>query len=128
MALRADQGYYDIWVCGPNGFVCEFRGLVNEETASTPEVELVYEAARNSIRVVLSNEGRGADLLMLRANAYRKDGPWTLRVIQGRHIVRKWVVNASHGWYDFTVTAEGFERRFAGRMETGDHSISDPAV
>ena len=31
-------------------------------------------------------------------------------------------------WHDFTVQAAGFERRFAGRVETGEDSISDPAM
>jgi hypothetical protein len=31
-------------------------------------------------------------------------------------------------WYDFTVAGElNFERRFAGRLESGKHGISDPA-
>jgi phospholipase C len=34
----------------------------------------------------------------------------------------------SSNWYDFTVQSTGFERRFAGRMETGEHSRSDPAM
>ena len=34
----------------------------------------------------------------------------------------------SGAWYDITVSAEGFERRLAGRIETGRHSISDPAM
>jgi phospholipase C len=35
----------------------------------------------------------------------------------------------SANWYDFTVRVvelEGDSRRFAGRMETGKHSLSDP--
>ena len=35
---------------------------------------------------------------------------------------------ASGGWYDVTVSAEGFLRRYAGRLENGHASISDPAV
>lgn len=33
------------------------------------------------------------------------------------------------GWYDFTVTIENepsYSRRFAGRIETNEDSISDP--
>jgi phospholipase C len=33
------------------------------------------------------------------------------------------------GWYDFTVTVEGsktFERRYAGRVDTGESGFSDP--
>jgi len=35
----------------------------------------------------------------------------------------------SSGWYDFTVKVSGadnFEKRFAGRVETGKESITDP--
>jgi phospholipase C len=35
------------------------------------------------------------------------------------------------GWHDFRVTVEGFpkfEQRFAGRIENGKESISDPAM
>src|SRR5262249_38554304 len=38
---------------------------------------------------------------------------------------------ASHGWYDFHVQIKekpGFERRYAGRVETGQHGFSDPAL
>ena len=39
-----------------------------------------------------------------------------------------WNIEASFGWYDFTVEASDFERRFAGRMETGHDGFSDPAL
>jgi phospholipase C len=35
------------------------------------------------------------------------------------------------GWYDLSILIEGFdgyERRYAGRIETGKDSISDPAM
>ena len=38
---------------------------------------------------------------------------------------------AAHRWYDFTVRVDGFEgyeRRFAGRVETGEDGVSDPAM
>ncbi len=88
----------------------------------------MYEAARKSIRIVLRNEGYNEAALVLRANAYRTDGPWTLPVAPGQRVTRDLDLNASHGWYDFSATGNRFERRFAGRMETGNHSISDPAV
>jgi phospholipase C len=37
----------------------------------------------------------------------------------------------SQGWYDFSVRVrgyEGFEKRYAGRIETGRDSISDPQM
>ncbi|WZB77258.1 phospholipase domain-containing protein [Achromobacter insuavis] len=38
---------------------------------------------------------------------------------------------ASGQWYDFAVTCSSdpaFYRRFAGRVETGAHTVSDPAM
>jgi phospholipase C len=32
------------------------------------------------------------------------------------------------GWYDYAVQAGEWMRRFAGRLETGRHGISDPAM
>lgn len=126
--LREDEGRYDLWVYGPNGFVREFRGGSGGARADMPEVELVYDTANQAVRLVATNEGRAEATLLVRANAYRSDGPWTLQVPLGRRAVREWTVIASHQWYDFTVTGERFERRFAGRMETGESTFSDPAV
>jgi phospholipase C len=126
--LRDDKGHYDLWVYGPNGFVREFRGDLLDTRVAMPEVELAYDATNQAVRLVATNEGHGEATLRVRANAYRTDGPWTLRVSRGRRAIREWTVSASHQWYDFTVTGERFERRFAGRMETGEPTFSDPAV
>ena len=42
-----------------------------------------------------------------------------------------WNLAATHGWYDLLVTSEAepaYARRFAGRLETGKDSITDPAM
>jgi phospholipase C len=126
--LRKDKGRYDLWVYGPNGFVREFRGDLIGTGVAMPEVELAYDAANQAVRLVATNEGHGEATLLIGANAYRSDGPWTLQVPRGKRTIREWSVIASHQWYDFTVTGERFERRFAGRMETGKSTFSDPAV
>jgi phospholipase C len=65
---------------------------------------------------------------MVQSNAYRTDGPWTLDVAAGATGVLNWDLSQSGHWYDFTVTAANFERRFSGRVETGKPSVSDPAM
>jgi phospholipase C len=39
-------------------------------------------------------------------------------------------LNRSHGWYDFTVKADGSSEQahYAGRVETGRPSVSDPLM
>jgi phospholipase C len=34
----------------------------------------------------------------------------------------------SHGWYDVSISVENAEVRYAGRVETGATSITDPAM
>ncbi|MDR6292391.1 MULTISPECIES: phospholipase domain-containing protein [Inquilinus] len=52
----------------------------------------------------------------------------TLTVAPGATASRRWSRADSAGWYDFTIAADGFERRFAGRLETGRPGVSDPAM
>jgi phospholipase C len=42
-----------------------------------------------------------------------------------------WSLRRMYGWYDLVITVEGdpgFEYQFAGHVETGEDSISDPAM
>ena len=46
-------------------------------------------------------------------------------------VQRRWSLDETGNWYDLTVMSDahpGYLRRFAGRMETGEHSVSDPAI
>lgn len=122
------DGRYDLWVYGPNGFVREFRGVWSKDARANPEIELKYDVANRTIELTATNAGHDGAKLEVRANAYRHEGPWHLRVPPGQRVRHQWSVLACHNWYDFTVAAEGFERRFAGRIENGEASFSDPAV
>jgi len=126
--LNTDEGRYDLWVYGPNGFVREFRGKLRSHSFAHPEVELLYDLADPGIEIIATNHGRAKAVLTVRANAYRADGPWLLRVVPDGDAKRRWTLIASQRWYDFTVTGQEFERRFAGRLENGAPGFSDPAV
>ncbi|MGO4611556.1 phospholipase domain-containing protein, partial [Variovorax sp. 2RAF20] len=61
----------------------------------------------------------------------RKDGPWPVKVAGKGADSRHWSLADSGQWYDFSVTCDSdpaFYRRFAGRVETGKHTVSDPAM
>ena len=67
----------------------------------------------------------------VRAKAYRDDGPWTATVQPGAKAELHWDLASSGAWYDFVVSCDAdpaFARRFAGRVETGKHTVSDPAM
>jgi phospholipase C len=125
-----DSGNYDLWVYSTNGFFRSFQGdaLVQGNARFRPEVELVYEPAAGSLYLTVSNTGGEAGQVTIQSNAYRSDGPWLLKLAAHSSGVLHWNLEESSYWYDFTAQSSGFERRFAGRMETEQHGLSDPAM
>jgi phospholipase C len=126
--IHDDPGRYDLWICGPNGFVREFRGKLRRGSDAALEAEVRYDAGNGALEVMVSNSGTGKGVAEVQANAYRSDGPWPVNVAPGGQVSRRWSVVASHRWYDFTVKSAEFERRFAGRIEDGTPGFSDPAI
>ncbi|WP_322059447.1 phosphocholine-specific phospholipase C [Paraburkholderia sp. J63] len=138
----ADAGAYDLWVLGPNGFHRRFTGNVSAAPRGpNPETRLRYDEARNTLTLTVANAGPVPAVCIVAANAYRTDGPWTLTVPAHGQSEQSWPLDASGGWYDFTLRGaadtsgmnntsdtSNIARRFAGRMETGKDSISDPEM
>ncbi|RJF87550.1 phospholipase C, phosphocholine-specific [Oleomonas cavernae] len=130
--VTADEGKYDLWVLGPNGFHRHFEGdvdLLGEAGRAIPEVTVSYDAPDQRLNIVLENTGKRSCVLRVKANAYE-----TYSVLQrlepGQRVALRRSLKDHNNWYDYTVTNQdgiGFTRRFAGRMETGVDSVSDPA-
>jgi phospholipase C len=125
-----DGGNYDLWVYSTNGFVRSFAGnaWTYGVAAFKPECQVCYEPANGQIHLKVRNAGTDAGKVSVQSNAYRTDGPWSLGIDGGATGALKWNLEVSGNWYDFTVTADGFQRRFAGRVETGRPGVSDPAM
>ena len=124
----ADGGTYHLWVLGPNGFHREFQGGVGN-SSSAAEIRVCYDVANNAVYLTLMNTGSSALTFTVTSKAYRTDGPWDYPVPAHSQVEPYWNLGGSGGWYDFSVSAPGgFMRRFAGRLETGRDSISDPAM
>ncbi len=120
------EGAYDLWVYAPNGFLREFRDRIRDKAEMLPEIQLRYLPEKATIGAFVP-PGTGTQVVV-KANAYRRDGPWKVSAGDPEHL---WNVAEYGNWYDFTATVEGREeyaRRFAGRLETGRDSISDPAM
>jgi phospholipase C len=126
---RDDGGRYDLWVFAPNGFIRTFAGSIpSRDDAARPEIRVRLESARGSVLLEARNEGKSAVSLRVASNAYHRGGPWQLEVPAGNTAVKRWTLAGSGNWYDFTARAADFERRFAGRLETGRPGVSDPAM
>ena len=129
------DGVYHLRVHGPNGFLREFRG----SRADPPlEIRLEYAAASKgpfaldgNLEVKAANrDARRAVVLELADRSYQ--GPSLKRLIAAGQTATLAVdTQRSFCWYD-VVLASGqfphFEQRFAGHVETGAWSRTDPAM
>ena len=123
-----ENAQYEIDVHGPNGFFRTFRG-----GRDTPplNVQITYEKRAGqytgNLVLHLKNTGKQAFDTKIKDNAYGSS-PVTQRVAAGQTHKLQLPVVQTHLWYDFSVNIAGMdaESRFAGHVETGRHSISDP--
>ena len=128
------SGAYDLWVLAPNGLHRHFTGNARRVASAgqpNPEVVLSYDAAGRQLHVQLTNSGPVAATFSVAANAYYPATPATAAVVARGTTAIVLPLAASGGWYDFSVRVNGqadWSRRFAGRMETGADSTSDPAM
>lgn len=145
-AVQAENGgRYDLWVLGPNGFHRRFKGdlsALRARRGALPEVVLAHDPRGGGVRLEARNAGLAGVVLQVRSNrvygALTATGPaggtgtgWDMAVGARDEQSLYWNLDATGGWYDFVVTSTSdasFLRRFAGRLETGRHSVSDPAM
>ena len=120
---------YDLSVYGPNGFFRAFKGGLSGHGGANLDCKVRYDVDGYGVGLEISNAGHeSADVQI--SDAY------TGKVIE--HTlepggVRKefWRLNDSFGWYDLALAVNadsGFLRHFAGHLEAGTDSMSDPAI
>lgn len=124
---------YHLRVHGPNGFFRELRGGADDPLLSVSADTEVDGAgtATGHLRVVLRVAAGSPELtIRLTTHGYTM-APLTRALSAGAEAVLSLPLMASHGWYDVSVTvdgASGFVRRYAGRIETGLPSRTDPVM
>jgi phospholipase C len=128
---------YDLSLHGPNGFFRQFKGSPAAANKSAEaEARLDYDALNGKIVLTLQNSGDAArvfeaaqdDVYPVAAGETRRR---TLTVASGSTVVDTWNLAPSDHWYDIAVTVKensAFLRRFAGHVETGQPSKTDPAI
>lgn len=124
------ESKYSIEVHAPNGFYRSFTGSADShDLAARTEYERKGPEFTGNIVMHLRNTGKNARVVTVRDNSY-KCSPVTKKIAAGEDVSVVLNLQKSHGWYDFSVTAaqSDVEERFAGRVETGRSSFSDPLM
>lgn len=130
----ADDGGYELSVHGPNGF---FRRIQGNAAGAGAEIEVSAATAVThagavispGILLTLKNAGTGERKVTIR-DGYTGQLV-TVPVPGGAKVEKSFPLDGSHGWYDLLAETEGdasFRRHFAGHVETGQDSVSDPLM
>jgi phospholipase C len=122
---------YHLRVYGPNGFFREYVGSRNDPPLV---VRCEYEGERRlngKIELQIENLDRESSYTVeIKDMAYKQ--AMQTKIIAPAGTVRILLdLERSSNWYDFSLKIsgiEGFEKRYAGRVETGRPGISDPAM
>jgi phospholipase C len=126
----AEDGSYALSVYGPNGFFRGFKGSLGQRDL---EVEESYglvqfsRAIRPGVTLTLHNDG--ADARQFKIHDGYNMQPHSVTVPSNSKAEQQFALEKSFGWYDLAVECgPGFRRHFAGHVETGQDSTSDPAM
>jgi phospholipase C len=124
-----EGGVYHLRLHGPNGFYREFRGAGDDpmlevalRTTGQAELRLANHDPQRPMAISVVDLAYGASQRMVNLGpAGEKDASARLILDMAR----------SFGWHDLRIRVESFpkfEQRFAGRIETGRESFSDPCM
>jgi phospholipase C len=131
-----ENDIYHLRVYGPNGFYREFKGSPKD-----PNVNLKcdYQVSDNgvirltgNVKLIMQNRTANPLHLEISDNAYKNPSVKIILEPSDSASVKSFVpfdLQKHYGWYDFTLRINGlevFERRYAGRVETGKPGYSDP--
>ncbi|CDG19458.1 phosphocholine-specific phospholipase C [Xenorhabdus doucetiae] len=115
---------YDLWLLGPNGF---HRALSGSLAQWQPEVRQIMNDT--CLQLVLSNPGDRTVEITIARCPYTSRGPWHIELPAGGCHSQTFDTRPSGGWYDLSLKgSHGWHRRLAGRLENGEHSVSDPLM
>jgi phospholipase C len=120
---------YDLSVYGPNGFFRGFKGSIPGPGKANLEVGALCDHKGNGITLSISNRALQPAKIRIRNQYTGRTFEQVLDAGESRS--KHWRLILLFGWYDLVITVDGdpgFEYRFAGHVETGRDSISDPAL
>lgn len=125
---------YDLHISAPNGFYRHFRGDKNDPAV---KLSLNYEKKglfksnfSGNIKFTIENHSEKA-LKLSMTNRYDNNSIRNIELAANSKAIIKADLQKSHGWYDFLFKIEGassFQKHYAGHVENGEDSISDPLM
>jgi phospholipase C len=125
------NGVYDVRVYGPNGYFWKFSGSASDPPLEVQLAPAPRGAESADVEVLFGSTSAGTALTVVVADHSYGNADQTRPVAAGARGAIRVSTADSHRWYDLSLRVTGsatFERRFAGRIETGAWGLSDPRI
>jgi phospholipase C len=119
----------DLSVYGPNGFFRAFNGGVVGLRHAQLDVRVYYNNEDNGIALAILNPSQQTANVTILDQYTGKSV--ALAINAGRSDSKYFSLSRFSGWYDFSITVAtdpSIKYHFAGHVETGKDSFSDPAL
>ncbi|MCX2582602.1 phosphocholine-specific phospholipase C [Pedobacter sp. MR22-3] len=127
-----DQGIYDFSIAGPNGFFRHFTGSKNN-----PQIVIQAKPEQSGLvnkkltgNLIFSIENKGASLVNIQITDQKYGSTArNLQIKPHSFVTVNLGLSKSQNWYDFSIIQTGnriFKHRYAGKIETGDVTTTDP--
>jgi phospholipase C len=116
---------YDLSVYGPNGFFRLFKGGHGAKV----DVAASYDEPDNEISLEVRNSSSERAEVTVQDRYTSRATKLSLN--PGETGTERWSLSRTRGWYDLVITVRAdsqFDYRYAGHLENGEDSISDPAM
>ncbi len=127
------NGIYSLCVNGPNGFYRAFKGTMNDASLNiscTYEQSGMLKRVTGNLQLIIDNQEDKLVEILIKEDSYKANNKLIKLSPRSQKIITL-NLQKSKGWYDFKVSVNGitdFEQHFAGHVETGEDSISDPLM
>jgi phospholipase C len=120
---------YGLSVYGPNGFFRAYQGGLAAVTSANLQTTLEYQFSQGGVSLSTMNMGKTTCNLQI-LDVYTSQSTAVSLAPGARH-EQSFSLAKYHGWYDFVLTVDEdqtFRQQLAGHLETGEDSVSDPAI
>ena len=127
-----EGGDYHLEVHGPNGF---FRSFMGAKSDTAVDIMCHYQTTKNinkltgNISITMRNESTSASTVEITDHYTQTTQTQQLDAHASSSVV--FDLSKTYNWYDISVKTKGnssFEKRYAGKVETGKETFTDPMM
>lgn len=130
-----ENNEYQLRIDGPNGFFREFKGNPKDPDiivrCGYQTLDPAKRKPSGNIELAIANHAKNESWKVVISDQAYGNKPISVDVAPGTTETVAVSTTQSHGWYDFSIQVRGaysFHQRYAGRVETGHASKTDPLM